>query len=122
MVSTREAIESLYIGTFNSYIFESVTDPVTHQTVEKKVLDLENIPCRLSYNTVYPTQYRYENMGIPEVKQVIKVFCSPEITIKSGSVLEVTQNGHTVEYKQSGVPAYHSNHQEISLQYGENYG
>lgn len=42
---------------------------------------------------------------VATVSQAVKLFLSPDITIKPGSKLKVTQTGVTTEYSSSGVPA-----------------
>ena len=54
--------------------------------------------------------------GASAVVQIAKVFLAPEIKVKPGSKLSVTQNGVTTEYKSSGEPAFYSTHQEIVLE------
>jgi hypothetical protein len=41
---------------------------------------------------------------------------APEIHVKPGSKLTITQNGVTTEYKNSGEPALFDTHQEIILE------
>ena len=49
------------------------------------------------------------------VSQAITVYLSPDISVKPGSKLTITQNGVTTVYKSSGTPAVYSLHQEIPL-------
>lgn len=49
------------------------------------------------------------------VSQSVKLFISPDIVIKAGSKIIVTQHGRTTEYSNSGVPAVYPTHQEIML-------
>lgn len=44
-----------------------------------------------------------------------KLFISPDVAIKAGSKIIVTQHGRTTEYSNSGVPAVYPTHQEIML-------
>lgn len=113
MVKARKAIESLYDGTC------TITE---HQKVKKEnkstgfqdVVVLENEPCRLSFKTINNTNST--ETGASAVVQIAKVFLAPEIKVKPGSKLSVTQNGVTTEYKSSGEPAFYSTHQEIVLE------
>ena len=75
---------------------------------------LENEPCRLSFKTV--TNANPSETGASSVVQTTKVFLAPEIKVKPGSKLIITQNGVTTEYKNSGKPAFYSTHQEIVLE------
>ena len=52
---------------------------------------------------------------ICKIKQ-IKLFLSPDIRVKAGCRISVTQNGITQEYKNSGETAMYRHHQEIVLE------
>ena len=74
----------------------------------------EDIPCRLSFKTINNTNPN-ENAASALV-QVTEVFLAPEIVVKPGSKLTITQNGVTTDYKSSGIPATYSTHQEIVVE------
>lgn len=109
----RKAIESMYEGTC------TITE---HQKVKKDnkstgfqdVIVQEDIPCRLSFKTINNTNPN-ENAASALV-QVTEVFLAPEIVVKPGSKLTITQNGVTTDYKSSGIPATYSTHQEIVVE------
>ena len=42
---------------------------------------------------------------VATVSQSVKLFISPDVVIKAGSKIIVTQHGRTTEYSNSGVPA-----------------
>lgn len=113
MVKARKAIESLYDGKC------TITE---HQKVKKEnkstgfqdVVVLTDEPCRLSFNTINHTNQT--DTAASAVVQITKVFLAPEIQVKPGSKLTITQNGVTTEYKSSGEPAFYSTHQEIVLE------
>lgn len=116
MVSNPLSI--LWVGRCTIYEFQDVTDPETWQTTQKEIPVLENEPCRLSYNREQATDIAN---GAAIVSQGITLFIRPDLVIKAGSVIEITQNGVTEKYKGSGKPAVYSNHQEITLElYEEN--
>lgn len=112
MVMARPYIESLYQG--KCAIIE-------HQKVRKSnkstgfedVIMVEDEPCRLSFSTISQTA-NDPNLA-SSMDQVCKLFVKPELEIKPGSKIVVTQHGVTTEYKHSGKSAMHSNHQEIIL-------
>lgn len=91
---------------------QSVKDPNTHITSTKEVVVLENQPCKLSFETIAAT---VQTDTAAALSQGVKVFLSPDVSIKAGSKLTVTQNGVTTAYKSSGVPAVYPTHQEIIL-------
>lgn len=109
----RAALESLYQGRCDIISQKEVFDPVTKQTSFEDVKVIAGQPCRLSYKTITMAQ---EGTGATRLVQVIKVFIAPEIEVKAGSRLVITQNGKTAEYKASGEPALYGSHQEIILE------
>ena len=103
----------LWTGKCTIYEFQDVVDPDTYQTSQQEVPVLVDEPCRLSYkNTVVADTQN----GAAEVSQSILLFIRPDLVIKPGSVMEVTQNGVTAKYKGSGQPAVYSSHQQIILE------
>ena len=106
-------IERLYEGKCTIYEYQDVTDPKTFQTTQKEVAVLENEPCRLSYNREQSTNI---SNGAAVVSQSITLFIRPDLVIKPGSVIEITQHGVTEKYRGSGQPAVYCNHQEIILE------
>ena len=109
MVKTRKALESLYDGRCTVTEHQKVKNP-NKSTGFADVVVLQDEPCRLSYNT---TTNANQTETATSVTQVTKIFISPEIIIKPGSKLTVTQNGVTTDYELSGKPAIYSTHQEI---------
>lgn len=111
VVKVRKAIESGYIGTFTVTEHQKVTKP-NHTTGFSDVDVLINQPCRLSFSSSPSTS----DGDIAEIKQTVKLFFAPEIDVKEGSKITVTQNGVTTAYKQSGTTAVYSTHKEILLE------
>ncbi|HBF5864963.1 TPA: hypothetical protein KOR80_001587 [Clostridioides difficile] len=114
MVSkTRKAIEMLYRDKCTIVEYQPIKDPVTKRTNNKEVIVLENQPCKLSYkNIVSATEGK-----LSKLEQTIKLFISPNISVKAGSKLIITnQNNITKEYVRSGESAIYPNHQEIVLE------
>jgi len=113
----RRAIESQYDG---------VCTVCEHTKVKKSngstgfsdVVAFENVPCRLSYAKIKPTT---QISGAFALMQSIKVFLAPEIPIKPGSKMSITQNGRTIDYKNTGKPAIYESHQEINLELFEGW-
>lgn len=95
------------------YEYGGQTDPATHITSHGERLVLENQPCRVSFGSLSAAS---ENSDAAAVKQSVKLFISPDVSVKSGSKITVTQNGVTTEYAASGVPAVYPTHQEIMLE------
>ena len=114
----KNPLAKLWTGRCTIYEYKDYTDPITHQTIQKEVVFIENEPCRLYYKH---EQSNNIQSGAAVVSQSITLFIRPNLEIKPGSVIEITQHGKTVKYKGSGQPAIYTNHQEIILQiYEEN--
>ena len=88
-----------------------------HITRMQWVVVLENQPCHLSFESITAA---IQTETAATISQAVKVFVSPDVTIKAGSKLKITQNGVTTEYTSSGVPAVYPTHQEIMLELSEN--
>ena len=109
----RKAIEATYDGTCRIYRMRPVKDPDTKVTRQEEVLVQEGIPCHLSYSSAVPAA---GSSTAASVVQSIKLFLAPEPVIPPGSRIEVTQQGRTESYDQSGQAAVYSSHQEILLE------
>ena len=108
----KNPLSILWVGRCTIYEYQSETDAKNYQTKQKLVAVVKDEPCRLSHNregTVEVTE------GAPYVAQTIVLFIRPDLTIKEGSVIEVTQNNVTNKYKRASKPAIYSNHQEVAL-------
>ena len=112
LVKARNAIESMY---------NAKCTVIEHQKVKladkstkwDEVKVLEDIPCKLSFKSITATTQT--DSGASSVVQVTKLIVSPDVVIKAGSKVVVTQNGVTTEYQSSGTPARYNTHQEIVL-------
>jgi len=111
--AARKAIEGTYTGLLKVTEYKAVKDPVTKITRNQEVVVLENQPCKLSFETVTAA---VQTETAAAISQAVKLFVSPDVTIKSGSMLTVAQNGVTTEYTSSGIPAVYPTHQEIMLE------
>ena len=114
--NTKNPLARLWAGKATVYEYQDITDPVTFQTTQREVAVLEDEPCRLSYNREQATNIQ---SGAAVVSQSITLFVRPDLVIKPGSVIEITQHGVTEKYKGSGQPAVYCNHQEIILELSE---
>lgn len=114
----RKAIEATYDGTCRIYGMQSVKDPVTKVTRQEEVLVQDGIACHLSYSSTVPAAGSDTVTG---VAQTIKLFLAPELVVPPGSRIEVTQQGRTESYAQSGKAAVYSSHQEILLEIWKEY-
>lgn len=106
-------LEKLWIGKATIYEYQTNTDPITFQSTQEEVPVVVDEPCRLSYNREQATNIQ---SGAAVVSQSITLFIRPDLEIKAGSVIEITQHNVTTKYKGSGKPAIYTNHQEITLE------
>lgn len=88
--AARKAIESTYKGMVTVTEYKKVKDPNTALTSYKEVVVLENQPCSLSFESIAAA---VQTGTVATVSQAVKLFLSPDITIKPGSKLTVTQTG-----------------------------
>lgn len=114
----RKAVEATYDGTCRIYGMKPVKDPVTKVTRQEEVLVQDGIACHLSYSSTSPVA---GSDTVTAVAQTIKLFMAPESTIPPGCRIEVTQQGRTESYAQSGKAAVYSSHQEIFLEIWKEY-
>jgi hypothetical protein len=118
VVAVRKAIELTYDCTCNvlehqKYLKENKS------TGFEDVQVLENQKCKLSFESI--TNNNQDDVKA-NVIQSTKLFISPEITIKPGSKIDVTDvMGNTTSYKSSGKPAIYQTHQEIVLELFERW-
>ena len=116
--AARNAIESMYFGVVTVTERQKVKDEKTKLTKTEDVVVLENQPCRLSFEKL---QAAAQSDAAAAVAQGVKLFVSPDVSIKAGSKLTVTQNGVTADYTRSGASAIYPTHQEIMLELFKKY-
>ena len=109
--SVRNAIESRYEGVCTISI--SVTERVNGVTKTVIKEYCKEQPCRISYKNV-STVTGSDTKAT--AYQEIRLFISPDIEIKEGAKITVTQHGKTSDYRRSGKPLVYSNHQEVLLE------
>ena len=113
VVKARKALESLYDGTCTITEHNKVKKENKSTGFVESVV-VENQPCRISFKTINNTTST--ETGASALVSVVKLFIAPEIKMKPGSKITVTQNNVTTEYQNSGVPACYNTHQEIILE------
>ena len=118
MVTVKKAVEKLYTGSCTITEHQKVKK-ANKSTGFKEVVVQKDLPCRLSFQTIKQTASN-EN-GASAMTQVTKLFLDPDIEVKPGSKLTITQNGVTADYKNSGKPAHYTSHQEIILDLWEGW-
>lgn len=113
MERAKSCLEATYEGVCTIIECQHMKDPATKIKQQKEVVVLENQPCRLSFEKIAATT---QTETAAAVSQGVKLFISPEISIKPGSKIIVKQNGVCGVYAASGIPAIYKTHQEILLE------
>lgn len=111
---TKKAIELLYNGVCTVCEQQKVLKP-NKTTGFEEVIVLEDVPCHLSFERV-TNAVSSNNASATAISLQAKLFIAPEINIKPGSKLVITQKGATKTFKNSGVSAVYGSHQEIMLE------
>lgn len=112
--SARKVIEkNHYDGLCTVTEHKKAVDGITKISGYQDLVTLENQPCHLIFKTVDSAE---QSESAAAVKQTTKLLISPDITIKPGSKITVTQEGVTTDYTYSGIPAVYATHQEIVLE------
>ena len=106
-------LATLWTGRCTIYEYQDVFNETTKQTTQEEVAVLTDEPCRLSFK--YEQATNMQN-GAAVISQGVTLFIRPDLEIKPGSVIEITQHGKTCKYKGSAQPAVYCNHQEIALE------
>ena len=109
----KNPLSILWVGKATIYEYQEVVDNDNYQTRHKLTPVVIDEDCRLSHRQETTVDV---NGGAPYIAQRILLFIRPDITIKEGSVIEVTQHGVTNKYKRASKPAVYTNHQEVSLE------
>lgn len=116
--AARKAIEATYFGTLTVTEMEKIKDASSGMTkLEPKVV-LEGQSCKLSFETLKAASGAEP---VSAVAQVAKLFVSPDVIIKAGAKITVMQDGRTMDYACSGIPAVYGTHQEIVLELFERW-
>lgn len=116
--AARKAQESTYFGLVTVTEYQKVKDERSKLTSGEEVIVLEAQPCHLSFESLAAAT---QTESAASVAQGVKLFLSPDVTVKAGSKVTVTQDGVTTDYVCSGVPAVYATHQEINLELYEDY-
>lgn len=112
--ATRKAQESQYRDTCTVSEYRDITDEKSKLTRKEEVIVLENLACRLSFESLSAAVQTDTGAA---VAQSVKLFLAPEAKIKAGCKITVTMSGgETGEYALSGIPAVYPTHQEILLE------
>lgn len=108
----KDSLAKLYKDSMDVYTNTYAKDSKTKQSKPTKTQIYTDITCRISFETLTDTSHE----DAPLVKQQIRVFCSPDVSIPAGSELVITRNGITSTYKCSSKPAIYDSHIEVTAE------
>ncbi len=111
LVSVRNLIEKNYRGKCTIIEKQKITK-ADNSIGFNDVTVYENEPCRVSFENITSSN---ETDSVNSISQTIKLFISPDLTIKPGSKVVVNQDNLQFVYQSTGIPAVYSTHQEILL-------
>lgn len=110
------AINPLFVGSCNIYTFSKSKDPISKLSSVSKSLLYSNQPCRISFSKVVSAS---KTDTTNNISLGVKLFICNNLTIPSGSDIEVIQDGVTYNFTSSGVPSVYPTHQEVMLEDSE---
>lgn len=113
IVAARKAIESQYKGICDIIECKKKKDSINKITKFEEITVKQKQPCKISFEDVCQNDTTDTES---KVVSKVKLFIAPELQIKPGSKIVVTQRGRTTVYKNSGEPAILDTHQEIMLE------
>lgn len=116
--AARKAIEATYFGRLTVTEMQKVRNEKSKLMEEVETVVIKDQPCRLSFERL---QAAVQSESAATITQGVKLFVSPDIAIKAGSKLTVTQDNVTTDYIRSGVSAVYPTHQEVTLELFEEY-
>ncbi len=111
-IKARKAIESLYDCTCNISGYEDYKDPVTKATKQVSKVKYKDQSCKVSKQSLSKNN---QTDTVNQVTYEIKLFIAPELEIKQGDIIEVTNKYRVKEIYKSGEGFPYTNHQEIIL-------
>ena len=113
MVIQKNVIADLFEDSCTVYELADVMDAVTKRTRKTSQAVYTDIPCRLSYSSIAPTS---TGDGADKISQTVKLFVSPDCTIKAGSRVHVVRaSGTESDWGMTGEPAVYRTHREYVL-------
>ena len=111
----KKDIEFMYIDRCSVISYENYED-INGITRYGEILKYENLPCHLTYSNISQAN---SNGKYTITSQVVKLYLSPDVEIKPGSIIEILGNNKHLKYKCSGKPILTLSHQEIILEIEE---
>ena len=107
----KQALQSMWEDTCAVYERQPVRQP-NGTTIFQTVLVLENVPCKLSFETLQPVN---QTATAAQLVQTVKLFLDVKVDIRAGSKIVVYRDDRVFEFSSSGLPGVFDYHQEIML-------
>jgi len=110
----RKALEWMWKDRCTVYVQEEHTDPDTNLTDFRETPLFEDLPCKLSFESLTAASEGHT----AAIAQGVKLFLSPDVVIPAGCKIVVkrfNQLEREFTYSQSGEAGVFTNHQEITL-------
>lgn len=115
----RKYLEMLYDCKCDVVEYKEILKP-NKSTGFGEITVLQNQSCKISYEKLSTINIVGDNGAKTPLST--KLFISPDIKVKTGSKIIVTNNlGQIETYKSSGEPALYETHQEIMLELFEGW-
>lgn len=110
----KENFEKLYDCKCDIVEFKEILKPNKSTGFGEEIV-IQNQSCKISYESIATINIVNDNGAKKPLST--KLFISPDIKVKTGSKIIVTNNlGEVIEYQSSGEPAKYDTHQEIMLE------
>jgi len=111
-MGAREILESTYYGVADIYHYpQTEVDGIT--TEGARALLYEGVRCALSKAGLNKAM---ESNGVNKVNYDALLFCAPELEIPAGCEIQVTQDGMSRLYRNTGEAFKYASHQELVLE------
>ena len=111
--AVQTALARLWTDRCTIYGQKDVSVLGSHLTNFQPVVLAEDVPCKLSFESLTVTT----GDGVATVGQSVKLFLALEVQVFAGCKIVVTRpDGTELTYGQSGLPGVFHNHQEILLE------
>ena len=124
MVNTKKVIHMLWKDKCTITEFRPYTRD-NKSTGHEEVVVYKNIPCKLSFDTLGKVNQTEAAAVLVQksqaFKNAIKLFIGNDIMMNPGSRITVKRSNRVFEFKQSGMAAVFSIHQEILMMSFEDY-
>lgn len=119
LTAARKGVEALYNCRCSIENVVNVKNAETGITTQIWQMVADDVPCKKSIKNIAASN---EDGSAAAASQEIKLFLAPEINVKAGSRITITDGlNKTERFKSAGRTAIFTNHQEIVLELAEKW-